>query len=155
MKLTASEFQKGRSFLNPLFLFSHTFPMEQNDMYIIPVRYRRMENLHILFWLIKDTCWCLTFRWLGITMIFPTLLVAILICWRTRHIVAEFTHNLAVIFWISANSIWMITEFFNLGDDKRYYALVPFGLGLIVLFYYYGIHVPLQMRKLKIKTGKV
>jgi len=123
--------------------------MEDKELYIIPAKYRKMENLHILFWLIKDTCWCLTLRWLGITMIFPTLLVAILICWRTRHIVAEFTHNLAVIFWITANSVWMITEFFNLGDDARYYALIPFGMGLIVLFYYYAIYVPLRYRKLK------
>jgi hypothetical protein len=128
--------------------------MEENEMYIIPVRYRRMENLHILFWLIKDTCWCLTFRWLGITMIFPTLLVAILICWRTRHIMAEFTHNLAVIFWISANSLWMISEFFNWGEDARYYALIPFGLGLSVLVYYYAIYSPLQHKRSKMKKAE-
>jgi hypothetical protein len=41
----------------------------------------------------------------------------------------------------------MITEFFNWGDEARYYALIPFGLGLAVLVYYYGIHVPLQYKK--------
>ena len=126
--------------------------MEEKDLYIIPARYRKMENLHILFWLVKDTCWCLTFKWLGLTMIFPTMLVAILICWRTRNIIAEFTHNLAVIFWIAANSVWMITEFFNYGDEARYYALIPFGLGLSVLIYYYGIYVPFHFRKVK-QTG--
>ena len=128
--------------------------MEEKDVYAIPARYRRIENLHILFWLIKDTCWCLNFKWLGIAMVFPTLLVAILICWRTRRIVAEFTHNLAVIFWISANSLWMITEFFNWGDESRYYALIPFGLGLIVLVYYYAIYTPMNYRKLKTVDGR-
>jgi TRAP-type C4-dicarboxylate transport system permease small subunit len=101
-----------------------------------------MENLHILFWLVKDTCWCLTFRWLGIAMVFPTLLIAILICWRTRHLVSELAHNLAVIFWICANSFWMITEFFNFPESSKFYALIPFGLGLITLFYYYVIYAP-------------
>lgn len=75
-------------------------------------------------------------------MVFPTLLVALLICWRTRHIMSEFTHNLAVIFWICANSFWMITEFFEFEESSKYYALIPFGLGLIVLVYYYVIYAP-------------
>lgn len=116
--------------------------MPQQENYTIPARYRRMENLHILFWLVKDTCWCLSFRWLGITMIFPTLLVAILICWRTRHMMSELTHNLAVIFWIGANSFWMITEFFGYPESSKFYALIPFGLGLVTLFFYYVLYLP-------------
>ncbi|HKP31529.1 MAG TPA: hypothetical protein VJT83_02340 [Chitinophagaceae bacterium] len=122
--------------------------MENKDLYIIPEKYRKMENMHILFWLVKDTCWCLSFRWLGITMIFPTLLVAVLICWRTKHMMSEFSHNLAIIFWISANSLWMISEFFNWGDDFRYWALIPFGLGLATLIYYYGYYVPFKDKPL-------
>jgi hypothetical protein len=117
-----------------------------NELYKIPAKYRRMENLHILFWLVKDTCWCISLKWLGITMIFPTLLVAVLICWRTRHMVSEFTHNLAVIFWISANSYWMITEFLNWEESTKFYALIPFGLGLITLLYYYLIYAPRLLR---------
>lgn len=116
--------------------------MREKELYSIPAKYRRMENLHILFWLIKDTCWCLSFKWLGIAMVFPTLLVALLICWRTRRIVSEFTHNLAVIFWISANSYWMITEFFEWPEHTKFYALIPFGLGLAALAYYYIFHLP-------------
>ena len=112
------------------------------DQYSIPARFRRMENLHILFWLIKDTCWCISLKWLGITMIFPTLLIAVLICWRTRKIMSEFTHNIAVILWISANSYWMVTEFFNWDESTKYYALIPFALGLLTLFYYYLIYAP-------------
>lgn len=116
--------------------------MREKEVYSIPAKYRRMENMHILFWLIKDTCWCLTYRWLGIAMIFPTLLIAVLICWRTRRMMSEFTHNLAVIFWISANSYWMITEFFEWEENTKYYALIPFGLGLASLAYYYIFYIP-------------
>jgi hypothetical protein len=116
--------------------------MYNQDNYTIPAKYRKIENLHILFWLVKDTCWCLSLKWLGITMVFPTLLVAVLICYQTRHIVSEFTHNLAVIFWICANSYWMITEFFGLEEHTKYYALIPFGLGLATLLYYYVFYAP-------------
>ena len=27
--------------------------------YAIPSRYRRLENLHIVFWLFKDISWCM------------------------------------------------------------------------------------------------
>ena len=87
-----------------------------DQQYIIPAKYRRLENLHIVFWLIKDISWCMTWRWMGILMIIPTLAVAIYIAWRTRAIVSELAHNLAIAFWISANSYWMISEF--LGFDE-------------------------------------
>ena len=31
----------------------------KEPMYQIPARYRKMENMHILFWLVKDVSWCL------------------------------------------------------------------------------------------------
>lgn len=81
--------------------------------YSIPARYRRMENMHIVFWLVKDISWCMIWKVLGIAMVIPTLTIAIIIAWRTRQIKAELAHNLAVALWISANSFWMISEFFE------------------------------------------
>ncbi len=74
------------------------------EMYQIPARFRRTENLHIVFWLIKDVCWAMLWRPLGIVMIVPTVGAAFLITWQTRHIKAELLHNLAVCFWIIANA---------------------------------------------------
>ena len=114
-----------------------------NETYSIPNRFRKTENLHILLWLLKDACWALNFRVPGVIMIVPTLSVAILITWQTRHMRAELYHNLAVDFWITANCLWMVGEFFqwdeNLwhGYGLRQFALVPFSLGLGVLLYYY------------------
>ena len=116
-------------------------------MYVIPAKFRKMENLHILFWLVKDICWCMVFKPLGIAMIFPTLAIAVSIAWRTRHIVAELTHNIAIALWISANSMWMIAEFFAVDDIVKPYCLIPFSLGLLVLIYYYLIYSPLQKKK--------
>ena len=58
-------------------------------VYTIPARYRRMENMHIAFWLMKDISWCMLWKELGITMIVPTLSVAIWISWRNRQIKSE------------------------------------------------------------------
>jgi hypothetical protein len=98
---------------------------------------RRQENLHIMFWLVKDTCWCLTFRVPALIMIIPTLVLAIYITWKTRNIYAELMHNLAICCWIAANSVWMIGEFYY-DDGLRPYALVFFFTGLISISIYYG-----------------
>lgn len=117
--------------------------------YVIPLRFRKMENLHIVFWLFKDVAWCLGFAVLGITMIIPTLAIALVISWRTRQMMSELCHNLAIAVWISANSYWMISEFLGFDDhllwrDFTYkqLALVPFTLGILILAFYYLIWRP-------------
>lgn len=118
--------------------------MSSPPQYSIPLRYRKMENLHIVFWLFKDIAWCMILKPLGIAMIFPTLIIAIVIAWRTRQMMSELCHNLAVALWISANSYWMISEFLHFdflpvyGEiTYKHLALIPFILGLLPLAYYY------------------
>lgn len=118
--------------------------MSKEAQYIIPAKYRKMENTHILFWLLKDISWCLTLKVLGIIMIVPTLAIAAVIAWRTRKMVSELTHNLAIFFWICANSFWMITEFFGMDEHLKPYALIPFFTGLAPLIYYYAFYSPRQ-----------
>lgn len=125
-----------------------------DDNYIIPARFRKMENTHILFWLGKDICWCIGLTWLGIIMIFPTLAIAAIIAWRTRKIVSELTHNLAIFFWISANSFWMTTEFFHVDDQLKLYALIPFFAGVLPLVYYYAYYAPRQYYARKKEMNK-
>jgi hypothetical protein len=128
--------------------------MNNENQYIIPARFRKMENTHILFWLLKDISWCLSFKWLGIAMIVPTLTIAGIIVWRTRHLVSELTHNLAIFFWICANSFWMVTEFFGVDEHLKPYALIPFFLGTVPLIYYYGIYSPRHYFKHKAELKK-
>ena len=104
------------------------------ELYQSP-RYRMLENSHILLWLIKDTCWALEFKIGGVVMIAPTLGMAIYLLWRSRRSKPEFFHNIAIVLWIMANSIWMIGEFNE--QDWRQYAVVLFGAGLGVLVLYY------------------
>lgn len=99
---------------------------------------RKFENFHIFLWLLKDTSWLMELRALGIFMIFPTLGFAFYITWRTYKNTAEFLPNLAVIFWVCANSYWMITEFFGMESELKIYALIPFSLGLACIVTYYA-----------------
>src|SRR6476469_500364 len=113
-------------------------------IYQIPARYRKMENMHIIFWLLKDVSWCMIWKVLGITMIIPTFAISVIIAWRTRELKSELAHNLAITVWISANSLWMLSEFFGFdtvpvwhGLEGKHLALIPFAIGVLILLYYY------------------
>ncbi len=115
-----------------------------NQTYNIPIRYRKMENLHIVFWLLKDISWCMVWRPLGIAMIFPTLIIAIIITIRNRQYISELCHNIAIVVWITANSFWMISEFFQFDAvpfynniTYKYLAIIPFTIGILTLAWYY------------------
>ena len=108
-----------------------------------------MENLHIVFWLLKDISWCMVWHTLGIIMIFPTLIISILIAYRTRQFASELCHNLAITVWITANSYWMISEFLHFDADivtgsitYKHLTLIPFLTGVVILGYYYVWHKP-------------
>lgn len=95
----------------------------------------KFDNMHVLLWLIKDTCWMLEWRVLGTAMILPTIAVAVLLAARSRH-ERLFWINLAICFWISANSYWMLCEFFGHEDIKNG-AGIPFAFGFLAVAVYY------------------
>lgn len=117
--------------------------MSDKLIYSIPARFRRIENMHILFWLIKDACWALNLHWPAIIMIIPTMGAALIITWQTRKIFSELMHNLAILFWITANCTWMIGEFYGWDEGTfglRRMALIPFSIGLAILAVYYILY---------------
>ena len=107
------------------------------------IHIRKFENFHILLWLLKDLCWVTISKSLGVFMIIPTLALAIYITIIHKRDKSELAHNLAVCFWICANSTWMIGEFFY-DDSFRTQATVFFLAGLLTMMLYY---VPLLYRK--------
>ena len=121
--------------------------MEEN--YTIPLKYRKIENLHIVFWLIKDLCWCILFKPLAIAMIIPTIIIAAGITWQNRRMVTEFYHNIAVFFWILANCFWMVSEFYKFDTEiiigtltGKNLAVFPFSIGIgFLIFYYIKYHL--------------
>jgi hypothetical protein len=101
---------------------------------------KKLENLHIVFWLFKDAGWAGNFKILAITMILPTIAMAIIILHKQWHNISDRFHNMAVALWISANSIWMIGEFFKWDEKPPYLrkvALIPFSIGILIIGFYY------------------
>ena len=106
----------------------------------LSMRLRLLENQHIPFWLLKDACWAMVWRPLGIAMIFPTLILSLYLSWRCRKNLGDFLPNAAVTFWITANSIWMLDEFYELGI--RWICLLFFGAGTLVIGYWLARYFP-------------
>lgn len=132
----------------------------KNEVYSIPARFRRVENLHILLWLLKDICWALDLHIMGMIMIVPTLTVAVTITWQTRKLIAELLHNLAVVLWITANCLWMTGEFYGWDEGMlgaRRLALIPFSAGLCILIYYYLFlaHRKSFREQMRLKAGEL
>ena len=132
---------------------------KKEAFYQIPARFRRLENMHIAFWLMKDISWCMIWKTLGIIMIVPTLSIAIYIAYRTRTIKSELAHNLAIVFWISANAYWMISEFFGFDTvivwrefTGKHMALIPFIIGAAILLYYYLVQRRYELKEEQVMT---
>lgn len=108
-----------------------------NDQ-MLKSKIRYYENAHIVFWLFKDFAWLMEYKFLGLCMIIPTILVALYLLMKSWKQI-EFSSNLAVLFWIAANSTWMLAEFYGHWDKR--YAILFFGLGvmsfLVYVFYAY------------------
>lgn len=102
---------------------------------------REYENLHIALWLVKDTCWVMTWKLGGMLMIVPTLAVALHLAWKSRKKMSDLFHNIGVCFWIAANATWMTGEFFY-RDFLRPYAMILFTCGLAVVAVYYLMLLP-------------
>ncbi|HPH83545.1 MAG TPA: hypothetical protein PL185_13290 [Flavobacteriales bacterium] len=109
------------------------------------MRNRLLENLHLPFWLIKDACWALAWKPLGILMIFPTVSLALYLAIKTRENPKEFLPNLAIACWITANSIWMCDEFFLLGIKN--YCLIFFTAGLLSILIWLFRYFPDEWKK--------
>jgi hypothetical protein len=97
---------------------------------------RKIENLHVALWLMKDMSWVSDWKLLGLVMVVPTLGVALKICWDTRGHLADLVHNIAVALWICANTTWMIGEFYY-NDGTRDFAKLFFYAGMALLVVYY------------------
>ncbi len=92
---------------------------------------------------------------LGLIMIFPTMIAALLITWQTRNIKSELLHNLAVVLWITANAYWMLVEFFSTNDSLRFYTIIPFSLGLLIIGYYYIVVKPREKQTIIAENSNV
>lgn len=101
---------------------------------------RKSENLHVLLWLIKDCCWMMDIKSLGTFMVLPTISMAAYVCYISKKELNSLLPNLAVLCWISANSLWMLFDFYQW--VLKPYALVFFAIGFVfIMIYLYRISI--------------
>ena len=72
---------------------------------------------------------------IGISMIIPTLALAVYLVIKTFHH-NELFINAAVLCWIMANSYWMVVEFY-FNETYIHFAAIPFILGFVFVAIYY------------------
>ncbi|MEI7978161.1 MAG: hypothetical protein WCI53_04895 [Bacteroidota bacterium] len=95
---------------------------------------RKTENLHVVFWLFKDMCWMLEYKLAGAIMILPTLAMAFYVLYLSKNNYNLVIVNLAIIFWICANSAWMISDFYN--NIPKSISLIFFIGGILTMLVY-------------------
>lgn len=88
-----------------------------------------LETIHIPLWLIKDICWLMEYRTLGVIVAVPTVLVALVMVAITFKDKTAVWTNLSILFWILANANWMLAEFYNW--PTKNYSIWPFLMGLL------------------------
>ena len=79
----------------------------------------------------------LQWKILGVSMIIPTITVALVIAYKTwKDENDECWINFAICFWIGANSYWMLCEFLH-HEELKDYAAIPFITGMFCVAYFY------------------
>jgi hypothetical protein len=69
---------------------------------------------------------------------------------------SETCHNVAIVFWIAANSYWMISEFLEFDTDivigaitYKHISVIPFAIGILILAYYYILWKPRHVEEVE------
>lgn len=72
-----------------------------------PKKILNIHEIHIISWLLKDIFWTLKWTWMATTMVFPTLVLAIYICFKEKD---SRDSNLVLLSWLLMNIFWMLHE---------------------------------------------
>lgn len=86
-------------------------------------------------------------------MIIPTITLAFYITWLSRNDRFHFLPNLSVVLWISANSLWMLDEFFEVG--LMIWSRYTFIAGIATILYWIVFIMPLYIKNKKKSRKKL
>lgn len=91
-----------------------------------------LENLHFPLWILKDMAWMLHFGWVSLILAIPTILISLLLILYTANY--ERKQNLVILFWLTANTLWMSSELFNAPTFEL--AIISFSFGILIAISY-------------------
>jgi uncharacterized membrane protein len=91
-----------------------------------------ISDLHFPLWLLKDFLWMADLPIFSLILAIPAILVALWICMMTAG--KTLSENKMVLFWLIANTSWMISEKFDV--NIMWISYLFFGIGIIEIIKY-------------------
>ncbi len=106
-------------------------------------RLQYIEYLHFPLWIIKDASWFISlhfesyasfFKSISLFFALPTILISLYLIYIAEEPFKRIEHSI-IGTWLVANSIWMVSELFEVPISN--WALLFFAFGLVLTFPYF------------------
>lgn len=91
-----------------------------------------ISDLHFPLWLLKDFMWMADLPIISLILAIPAIFVSLWLCMMTAG--KSQSENKMILFWLLANTNWMVSEKFDL--NTMWVAYVFFGIGIIEIILY-------------------
>jgi len=98
---------------------------------------KRVSDLHYPLWLLKDFFWMANFPILSLILAIPAILLSFWMCTMTAD--KTLSENKMILWWLIANTNWMIAEKFE--TPTYWIAYIFFGIGIIEMILYIYKHI--------------
>lgn len=91
-----------------------------------------ISDLHFPLWLLKDFLWMADLPIFSLILAIPAILVSLWLCMMTAG--KSLSENKMILFWLIANTSWMLSEKFDL--NILWLSYLCFGIGIIEIIKY-------------------
>jgi hypothetical protein len=91
-----------------------------------------ISDLHYPLWLLKDFMWMADLPILSLLLAIPAILISLWMCMMTAEKAQR--ENKMILWWLSANTMWMCSEKFEV--NTMWLAFLFFGFGIIEIILY-------------------
>ena len=124
-------------------------------------RFQYLEYLHFPLWIIKDTSWFISLHYESYATVFqkisllfalPTILILLYLIRISKEPFKRFKHSI-IGTWLVANSLWMVSELFEVPLSIG--ALLFFALGLVLTLFWIAFQKIIFLSLFKLKTYEV
>ena len=100
-------------------------------------RQKTISDLHYPLWLLKDFFWMASMPILSLILAIPAILISLWMCMMTAD--KALSENKMILWWLIANTNWMIAEKFE--TNTYWLAYIFFGIGIIEMILYIYKHI--------------
>ncbi len=91
-----------------------------------------ISDLHFPSWLLKDFFWMADMPVISLILEIPAILISLWMCMMTAG--KTLSENKMILFWLLANTSWMVSEKFHI--NTMWMSYIFFGIGIIEVIIY-------------------